>query len=162
MYNAVNQFILTIMGFDKIVVHAGGGKVISLFMNTSLACDYRMVADNTVFQNPYLELDLVPKGGGAFFLSQMLGRGKAFEILLSGKDITAQEAMRLGIVDKVVPQAELEEAARKVAKSFARKPGRSLSGIKTLLSYSLKDLKDSLELENQLLLRMVGREVPYL
>ncbi|MBW2596928.1 MAG: enoyl-CoA hydratase/isomerase family protein [Deltaproteobacteria bacterium] len=61
LYNAVNQFILRLVDFNKMIVHADSGKVISLFMNTSLACDYRIVADNTVFQNPCLELELVPK-----------------------------------------------------------------------------------------------------
>ena len=159
LYNAVNQFILRLADFNKMIIHADSGKVISLFMNTSLACDYRIVADNTVFQNPYLELELVPKGGGAFFLSKMLSRSKTFEILLSGKNISAQEAMRLGIVDKVVPLAELNEAALKIAKDFAQKPERSLAGIKKLLSYSVKDLEDYLEFENQVLLRMLGQVV---
>jgi 2-(1,2-epoxy-1,2-dihydrophenyl)acetyl-CoA isomerase len=160
LYNAVNQFILSFVDFNKVIVHADSGKVISLFMNTSLACDYRIVADNTVFQNPCLELGLVPKGGGAFFLSKRLGAGKAFEILLSDKDITAQQALKLGIVDKVVPLAELNEAALKIAKDFAQKPAQSLAGIKRLLSYSVKDLEDYLEFENQVLLRMLGRVVP--
>ncbi|MCD4763926.1 MAG: enoyl-CoA hydratase/isomerase family protein [Desulfobacterales bacterium] len=160
LYNAVDQFILRLVDFNKVIVHADSGKVISLFMNTSLACDYRIVADNTVFQNPCLELELVPKGGGAFFLSKRLGAGKAFEILLSNKDITAQQALKLGIVDKVVPLAELNEAALKIAKDFAQKPARSLAGIKRLLSYSVKDLEDYLEFENQVLLRMLGRVVP--
>ncbi len=162
LYNAVNQFIMQIVDFNKLVVHADSGKVISLFMNVSLACDYRIVADNTVFQNPCVELGLVPKGGGAFFLSKKLGASKAFEILLSGKDITAQEAMRLGIVDKVVPLAELNEAALKVAKSFARKPSGSMSGVKRLINYSIRDLKDCLELENRVLLRLLGRMESYL
>lgn len=157
LYNAVNQFILRLVDFNKVIVHADSGKVISLFMNTSLACDYRIVADNTVFQNPCLELELVPKGGEAFFLSKRLGTSKAFEILLSNKDITAQEALRLGIVDKVVPLAELNEAALKIAKDFADKPIRSLAGIKRLLNYSMKELEDYLELESQVLLKMFGR-----
>jgi 2-(1,2-epoxy-1,2-dihydrophenyl)acetyl-CoA isomerase len=157
MYNAVDQFILQIVGFNKMVVHADSGKVISVHMNTALACDYRIVADNTVFQNPYLELNLVPKGGGAFFLSKRLGSTKTFEILLSGQDITALEALRLGIVDKVVPLAELNEEALKVAKSFAEKPAGSLSGVKALLNYFIKDLEEYLKLENQLLLGMLRR-----
>ena len=161
LYNAVNQFILRLVDFNKVIVHADSGKVISLFMNTSLACDYRIVADNTVFQNPCLELELVPKGGGAFFLSKRLGASKAFEILLSDKDITAQEALRLGIVDNVVSLAELNGAAQKIAKNFADKPIRSLAGIKKLLSYSIRDLKDYLELENQVLLKMLGQVLPY-
>ncbi|MBW1744605.1 MAG: enoyl-CoA hydratase/isomerase family protein [Deltaproteobacteria bacterium] len=157
MYNAVDQFILQIVDFNKMVVHADSGKVISLFMNTSLACDYRIVADNTVFENPYLELDLVPKGGGAFFLSKRLGTSKAFEILLSGEDITAQEALRLGIVDKVVPLAELNKEALKIARGFAEKPTQLLSGVKKLLNYSMKDIEEYLKLENQVLLGMLGQ-----
>jgi len=60
------------VNLNKIVVHADGGRVIPLFMNVSLACDYRIVADNTVFQNPCIELGLAPKGGSGFFLSKML------------------------------------------------------------------------------------------
>jgi len=138
---------------NKIVVHADTRKFISLFFNVSLACDYRIVADNAVFQNPCLDLGLVPTGGTDFFLSKMLSLSKAVEILLSDRDIKAEEALRFGIVDKVVPLQEFEEAAIKIAQRFAQKPARSLSGVKRLLNYSMKDLKDYLRLENQLLVR---------
>jgi 2-(1,2-epoxy-1,2-dihydrophenyl)acetyl-CoA isomerase len=157
VYNAVNQFVLKMVEFSKIVVHADSGKVISFYMNLSLACDYRIIGDNTVFQNPYLDLGLVPKGGGAFFLSRLLGVSKASELLLSDKDVTAEEALRLGIVDKVVPTVELNEAALKITKNFARKPMGSVSGIKRLLSCCLKDLEACLECENQVLLQTVSR-----
>jgi len=157
LYNAVNQFVLKMVGFNKIVVHADSGKVISFYMNLSFACDYRIVGDNTVFQNPYLELGLVPKGGGAYFLSRLLGFSKAREVLLSDEDITAEEALELGIVDKVVPSVELNEAALKIAKDFARKPVGSVAGIKRLLSRCLKELEDCLECENQVLLQTVSR-----
>ena len=49
LYNAVNQFVLKMVGFNKIVVHADSGKVISFYMNISFACDYRIAGDNTVF-----------------------------------------------------------------------------------------------------------------
>ena len=157
VYNAVNQFVLKMVNFSKIVVHADSGKVISFYMNISLACDYRIIADNTVFQNPYLDLGLVPKGGGAFFLSRLLGFSKAWEVLLSDEDISAEEALELGIVDKVVPAVELNEAALKIAKDFARKPVGSVAGIKRLLSRCLKELEDCLECENQVLLQTVSR-----
>ncbi|MEJ2234500.1 MAG: enoyl-CoA hydratase/isomerase family protein [Deltaproteobacteria bacterium] len=157
IYNAVNQFVLKMVEFNKIVVHADSGKVISFYMNISLACDYRIIGDNTVFQNPYLDLELVPKGGGAFFLSRLLGFRKASELLLSDKDISAEEALRLGIVDKVVPAVELNEAALKIAQDFARKPVGSVAGIKRLLSRCLKELEDCLECENQVLLQTVSR-----
>ena len=154
LYNAVNQFILNIVALNKITVHADSGKVIALFLNVSLACNYRVVADSTVFENPCLKLGLVPKGGGAFFLPKMLGASWALEVLLSEEDIPAQKALGLGIVDKLVSADELENAALEIAQAFARKPGTTLSGVKRLLSYSMKDLPDYLQLENEVLMRI--------
>jgi len=156
MYNAVNQLITKIVKLNKIVIHADSGRVISMFLNVSLACDYRIVADNTVFENPCLKLGLVPKGGGAYFLSKMLGPSTALEMLLNEKDFTAHEAMRLGLVDMVVPAEKLLESSLNKAKEFAQKPSHTLSGVKSLLNYNTKDLMESLELENQVLLRIVA------
>ncbi len=156
LHNVFTQIILTIVDLNKIVVHANRGRVIPLFLNFSLACDYRIVADSTVFQNPCFKLGLVPIGGGAFFLSRRLGRSKALEILLSDKDITANEALELGIVDKVVPQEELEKSALDVARHFVEKPACSLSGLKKLINYSMMDLRDYMALEYQELIKAIG------
>jgi len=155
MHNVFAQVIMKILSLNQIVIHANRGRVISLFLNVSLACDHRLVSSCTVYQNPYLKHGLVPIGGGAFFLSKMLGSSKAYEILLSKNDITAQEAMRLGIVDKVVSPDKLEESALEVARRFAQKPARSLAGVKRLVNYSTKDIKDYMELEYQEFTRMV-------
>jgi 2-(1,2-epoxy-1,2-dihydrophenyl)acetyl-CoA isomerase len=155
LYNLVDQFILKIMMLNKYVIHADSGCVMSLFFNVSLACDYRIVADNTVFQNSYLDLGMVPKGGGAFFLSKLLGTRKAFDLLLSEKDLTAQDALTLGIVDRVVPLDELDTAARSVADRIVRLPASSVAGLKRLVNYTLKELTDYLALENQELLKIV-------
>jgi len=152
-FNAVNQLVLKLVGFNKMVAHADSGKVILLFMNISLACDYRIITDDTVFLNPNLELGLVPKGGGVFFLSKILGRKKTSEILLSGEDITTAEALELGIVDKVVPVNDFSEAAIKAAQAYTEKSGSYLSGIKRLLNYDIGTLSDCLECENKLLRR---------
>ena len=95
IYNAVNQVILMIRQMPKLVVHADSGEIISPFMNISLACDYRIIGDRTVFQYPTIELGLVPKGGGVFFLSDKVGNTKTLELLLSGEDINAQQAQNL-------------------------------------------------------------------
>jgi 2-(1,2-epoxy-1,2-dihydrophenyl)acetyl-CoA isomerase len=155
LHNVFTQIILKIVELNKIVVHANSGKVISLFLNVSLACDYRIVADNTVFQNPFSKLGLVPIGGGAFFLSRRLGRSKALEILLCDTDITADEAMKLGIVDRVVPQEELEKAAIDTARRFAQKPAQSLAGLKKLINYSMNNLKDYMAIEYKELIKVL-------
>ena len=155
LYNAINQFILKIAGFNKMVIHADSGNIILLFMNISLAFDYSIIADNAVFQNPNLQLGLVPKGGGIFFLSKMLGSRKTSEILFSGKDITAKEALKLGIVNKVVPVDDLKATAISIAQRFAKIPAQYSSGIKRLLNYNINDLKDYLEYENTILRRVI-------
>jgi enoyl-CoA hydratase/carnithine racemase len=155
MYNAVDQFILRIVELNKMVIHVDTRKSTSLSLNVSLACDYRIVSANTVFKNFHLDLGLAPKGGSAFFLTKMIGLGRAYKTLLSEEEITAQEALRLGIVDKVVASSNLEEAALKTAQNFAQKPAGSLSGVKRLLNYSMRDLKDYLEFENEELFRII-------
>jgi 2-(1,2-epoxy-1,2-dihydrophenyl)acetyl-CoA isomerase len=155
MFNAVNQFILSIVDSEKIVVHVAAGDVISMLFSINLACDYGLVSENAVFSFPHMDLGLVPKGGVAFFLSKILGSRKASQILLSGKDISAQEALSLGIVDEVVPANKLKERALSKAREFAQQPRRSLSGVKRLLNYSLSDLKDYLDFENEILLKII-------
>jgi len=151
MHNAINQFILMLMDLNKMIIHVDSGKVILLFMNISLACDYRIVADNTIYQNPNIELDVVPKGASVFFLSKMLGTVTASRILLSGEDITAVQAHQLGLVDKVVPLEDLDRMALETAQSYAQLPSGYAIGIKKLLNFDLKDLSRYLEFENELL-----------
>lgn len=158
IYYAVNQLILMIRQIPKLVVHADAGEVIAPFMNVGLACDYRIVEEDTVFQYPTLELGLVPKGGGIFFLSKIIGVSKTLDLLLSGEDINAEQALGLGLVNKVVPAASLETDALETARKFARRPLKLISGTKKLLNFLSNDLPVFLELENQVLLDAIGSE----
>ena len=153
MYNVINQLILKIVSSDKIIIHGNSGKVISSFLNISLACDYRIIADNTVFQNPCLQLGLLPKGGGAYFLQRIIGSSRSLDVLLSETDIPAKQALEMGIVDMVVAADLLEEALISKAHQFMRKPRSTLTGVKRMLRYSLQDLEDYLNNENQELVR---------
>jgi enoyl-CoA hydratase len=85
-----------------------------------------------------------------------MGASKACELLLSEDDIRAEEALRLGLVDQVVPLNDLREAAMKKAEDYAGKPARSLRCIKRLISFSLKDLHEYLEFETHELTNMIG------
>jgi 2-(1,2-epoxy-1,2-dihydrophenyl)acetyl-CoA isomerase len=154
--NVFDQLILKIVGLNKIVVHADCGEIIPLFLNLSLACDYRIAATHTIFQKPYFQLGLLPKGGGAFFLCKMLGYSKACKLLMSDEDINTLEALEIGIVDQVVPYNKLEETAIQMAQRLAKMPTRSLVGIKRLINYSIKDLKDYLGFESLELLKIIG------
>ena len=104
----------------------------------------------------YLDFGLAPKGGGAYFLKKRLGHCKAFELLLSEEEITAKDALELGVVNKVVPLHLLEEATLERARAFAKKPSDSLTAIKRLLNYTDQDLADYLEFENRELMHALG------
>lgn len=155
-YNAINQFVLKLAACDKIVISADCGPSPLLYLGVSLAYDYRLVGDNTRYSNPDLELGMIPNNGFAFFLANMIGRKKAFDILSSGKDITADDALKLGIVDKVVPIAELTQAALAMGRWYADKPISYLSGIKSVLHYEMKHLQKVLDHENEVVRLNLG------
>ena len=155
VYNAVNQLVLFIRGLNKLVLHADNGEVLTLFLNLSLACDYRIIGDKTVFQYPTRDLGLVPKGGGIYFMSRAIGTGRTLELMLSGKNISAAEALRLGIVDRVVPSEHMAQHALDIAAEMAEKPLSLIAGIKRLLNAADGDLARFLEMENDLLLECI-------
>lgn len=157
MYRACDQLILRIVKSNKFFISVSHGDIIFQDFNVALACDYRIFADDTVIHKPYLQLGLVPKGGGAYFLKKKVGDSRAYEILLSNEVVTADEALKNGIVDKVVPHKELDGATIKTAKKFSQSPTTSLAGTKKLLNYSLNDLNNYLEIENHELFNILRR-----
>jgi len=156
MCNFFDQLLLRIVKLNKPVIHADCGEVISLFLGISLACDYRIIATHTIFQKPYFILGTLPKGGSPFFLCKMLGYDRTKKLFMSQTAVNAIEAVELGIVDQVVPMDKLEETAIQLALEWTKRPMRSLAGIKRLINYSLKDLKEYLSYESQELLKTIG------
>lgn len=156
--NVIDQILLQIISMEKFVIHTCRGNTVPLLMNVGLVCDYRIVADNTVFYNAYQEIGLIPKGGGPFLLSRRMGAGKVYELMLLNREITAGQALELGIVDKVVPSQNLENEALQVARVFSENHERTLAGMKKLVNYSLKDLRDYLAFESKIFLQIMKND----
>jgi 2-(1,2-epoxy-1,2-dihydrophenyl)acetyl-CoA isomerase len=152
--NAFDQFILKLAGLPKVVVHADAGRVMTQFLCVSLACDYRIVSEDTVFEKAYHAVGIVPKGGGPFFMARMLGRDQAFRTLLYKEALPAEEALDLGLVDKVVPGERLDETAREIAERLSDHPNDFAAALKRLLNHDLIGLRDYLTQENNEILRM--------
>jgi enoyl-CoA hydratase/carnithine racemase len=91
----------------------GGG------MELALSCDLVVAADDAVFGLPEVRLGLVPAGGGTQLLVRRVGRSVAKDLVLTGRRVDAGEALRLGIANRVVPRAELRDAARALAAELA-------------------------------------------
>ena len=64
------------MECDKIIISADCGKATLLYLSVSLACDYRIIAENSFYSNPNMELGVIPNGGATYFLTQLIGRKK--------------------------------------------------------------------------------------
>jgi enoyl-CoA hydratase len=87
----------------------------------ALACDMRLCSDHATFRLPEIDLDAFPGMGGTWLLPGIIGQSKAMRMILTGEWIDAQEALRLGLVDKVVPSGQLRAEAKALANKIAAK-----------------------------------------
>jgi enoyl-CoA hydratase len=123
----------------------GGG------LELALACDIRIAGEGARLGLTEVDLAIIPGGGGTQRLPRLVGRGKALEMILTGARITAAEALRIGLVERVVPDGELLSAARELAKTIADKAPVALRYAKEAVVKGLElPLADGLRLENDL------------
>jgi len=153
---ALNQIVVNIVESSKLFIWVESGKVPLPFFSLGLSCDYRIAADNLVVENPAPTAGLVPDGAAAFFLSRILGPARSLDILLSSKDISAYELLRLGLVDKVQPYNRLKDVALETAKGFACKPLTAIFGTKKLVNHSYRNLREYLEFEGDQLIEILN------
>jgi len=106
----------------KPVIAAINGYALGGGCELAMACTIRIAADTAKLGQPEINLGLIPGYAGTQRLSRIVGRGVALELMLTGNQISAVEALRLGLVNRVVPAAELMAEAHKVAATLAVKP----------------------------------------
>lgn len=125
----------------------------------AIACDIRNAADNAKFGQPEIKLGLLPGQGGTQRLPRLRGECKAKELLFSGDIIDAEEALRIRLVNKVVPLALLLEEARAMALIFVRQPRFALETIKSLVNNGVNiDLPSALAYEGRCFVSLLGTE----
>jgi enoyl-CoA hydratase/carnithine racemase len=108
-----------IENLGKPVVAAVNGFALGGGCETAMACTIRIAAESAKFGQPEVTLGLVPGGGGTQRLPRLVGKGRALQLILSGETISAQEAYRIGLVNEVVPAAELISRAEAILKKIA-------------------------------------------
>jgi len=115
-----------IEAFPKPVVAAINGYALGGGCELALACSFRWAADTAKLGLPETGLGLIPGYGGTQRLPRLVGRGRALEMILRGNMVTAAEALAIGLVDRVVPAAELAEAVTAVAREIAARSSLTL------------------------------------
>jgi enoyl-CoA hydratase len=91
-----------------------------------MACTLRLASESAVLGQPEIDLGLLPGFGGTQRLPRLVGRGRALDLLLTGRRVDASEAERIGLVNRVVPASALLDEARALATSLATKPAAAL------------------------------------
>src|SRR3982750_355024 len=107
--------------FPKPVIAMINGYCLGGGCELALACDIRLASETASFGQPEINLGIIPGGGGTQRLTRLVGETKAMELILTGEMIDAQTAERIGLVNRVVPHAELEAETMKLASKIAEK-----------------------------------------
>lgn len=132
----INRFITKLFNFPKPTVAMVDGFAVGAGCNVALACDLIVASDRARFGQVFAKIGLVPDGGGTWLLPRLVGLAKAKELVFSADIIDAAEALRIGLVNRVVSAAELETVTRELAARIAGGPPTALSLAKALLNRS--------------------------
>jgi enoyl-CoA hydratase len=117
----------------------------------ALACDIRIASETARFGLPEITLGIIPGYGGTQRLPRLIGIGKAKELMMTGDIISAEEAYRLGLVNKVVPHNQLDAEVDSVAKKLCERPPLALQMIKEAINYGMQiDLHSAIRMEARL------------
>ena len=137
--SSFGQTVLTFVeNLGKPVIAAINGFALGGGCETAMACTIRIAVENAKFGQPEVRLGLLPGGGGTQRLPRLVGKGRALQLILSGEAITASEAYRIGLVNEVVPAADLIPRAETVLKQiFANAP--------VAVKYSIEAVNKGLE-----------------
>jgi enoyl-CoA hydratase/carnithine racemase len=127
------RFVSKLAEFEKPLVAAIDGLAIGVGATLCFHCDLVYAAPGARFQTPFVNLGLVPEAGSSLLAPQRFGRAKAAEFLLLGEPFGAEEALRLGLVNAVLPQSELMAHAMGKAAELAAKPRAALLATRRLM-----------------------------
>jgi 2-(1,2-epoxy-1,2-dihydrophenyl)acetyl-CoA isomerase len=145
---AMNRAVLALTRFRTPTIAMVDGFAVGAGCNLALACDLVVASDRARFGEVFARLGLIPDGGGIHFLPRRVGLAKAKELVFTAEVIPAAEAERIGLVNRVVPAAELGPEALGLARRIAEGPSRVHAMAKSLLNRSLAlDLETSLSWE---------------
>lgn len=146
-----------IEGLHKPVIAAINGFCLGGGMELAMACHMRIISDRARMGQPEINLGVIPGFGGTQRLPRIVGWAKATELILTADQLTAQEAYRIGLVNKVVPEGDVVKQAMMLAKKIANFGGLAIQATMKALEFgAANELPSSLEKEAELFAGLVG------
>lgn len=156
----IHDVLLRMNKTDKVFIAAINGPATGGGCELSLACDLRYMADEPIHIGlPEMTLGFNPGAGGTQRLSRLVGRGRALEMMLEGETLEPEEALRIGLVNRVVPLKRLVEEAIQTGERLARRPREAILGLKrSVYEGSAESLERGLAAERKWFMSEAGRE----
>jgi 2-(1,2-epoxy-1,2-dihydrophenyl)acetyl-CoA isomerase len=143
-----NRMITAIVELPVPVIAGVNGVAAGAGLSLALACDLRIASDAARFLQAFVKIGLVPDSGGNWLLPRVVGFAKALELSITGDVVDAAEALRIGLVNRVVPAEEFAEALAGAAAIMAAGPTRAIGATKSLMGEALRlSLSETLERE---------------
>ena len=122
LWEGAHRIIFALEDLDKPIIAAINGAAMGAGLDMAIMCDLRVCSDRAKLSESYILMGLAPGDGGAYFLPRLIGIGKALELLLTGDVLSSQEALGVGLVNRVVPHDRLREETMILAEKIASKP----------------------------------------
>jgi len=146
LWENIQRFTLLMEDLDKPIIASLDGPAYGGGMDLALACDMRIASERATFCSTFVRIGMTPGDGGTYFLPRLIPLNRAMEILLTGRVVRMDEALRLGIVDRVVPAERLSEETERFAMEIAQWPLTGIRAIKRAVYSGLKsDLRTHLD-----------------
>ncbi len=153
LLRAGGEIVQAIRELSHPVIASVNGVAAGAGCNLALACDMRIGSDRAKFSESFVRIGLHPDWGGTWSLPKLIGPSRAMEMLMTGRMIEADEALRIGLVDRVVKSEALEDETRILADAIATGPPIAIRGIKRAIRQSSSNTLAAqldLETENQI------------
>lgn len=147
LWERIHRVALTIEDIDKPIIAAVNGIAVGAGMDMALMCDLRFAADTARFSEGYVKVGVAPGDGGCYFLPRLVGVAKALELFWTGDFIDAEEALRIGMVNRVYPADRLMKETYDFARKLAAGPDLVIRTTKRATYQSSRvDLRTALDL----------------
>jgi enoyl-CoA hydratase/carnithine racemase len=138
LWQHVHRIVLTLERMDKPIIAAINGLARGAGMDMAIMCDLRIMAESATLAESYIAMGLIAGDAGTYFLPRIVGTARALDLFWTGRTIDAQEAERMGIANRVVPDAQLSDVVAQTARTIAAQPQEAIRVFKRAVYQSFQ------------------------